>query len=121
MVIPCYDKIAGRSWDDLEARLVRDVIAGLWLLGEVEFKYASGEVDPRRVPYVPGASSYLLGGKFMLGNMLKKKTAHVNCFDLAALVYAALKAFGRRRVDLNGPETDVSAFKILFPVRKSPG
>lgn len=114
-VIPCYDEIEGRNWADLEAQLIRDVVASLWLLGEVDFNYASGEINPRRVPYEPGASSYLLSGEFMLGNMLKKETPHVDCFDLAALVYTAFKAFGRRRVDPNGPETDVSTFNAHVP------
>ena len=105
MTIPKYNHIKGKSWDRLEPHVVKSVMGMNWKLGKVDFNWASS----RSCPFQPDASrSYLLSIGRMLGNVHKKSKSSVTVFDLAALMYAAFKAFGRRRMEPNGPEVDVS-------------
>jgi hypothetical protein len=103
--IPFYEDVEGKSFADVESQVVGKVVYSIWKLGEVDFCYDS----------TIGQTSFFLGGHFHLGRMLKKQARTCNCFDMAALVYAGLKSFGRR--PLGGPdwpETDVSDSAIGF-------
>lgn len=107
--IPYYEDVRGKMWSEVEHQEVQQVVNRLWLFGHRDFCYdANGS----------GASSFLNGGTFLLGDMLQKTTSNgnntassCNCFDLAALVYVAFKSFGRRRATPNSPETDVSILR----------
>jgi hypothetical protein len=108
--IPFYEEIEGKSFADIESQVVGRVVYSFWKLGEVDFRYDS----------TIGASSFFGGGHFQLGRMLKKQARTCNCFDMAALVYAGLKSFGRRPLGGPGwPETDVSGSAIGFHEKRT--
>lgn len=97
--IPFYEEVKRRDFAHVESKVVARVVYSLWKLGEADFRYDSRAGD----------TSFFIGGHFQLGRMLKKQARTVNCFDMAALVYAGLKSFGKRPLtSVGGQETDVS-------------
>jgi hypothetical protein len=104
LTIPYYEEIAEKNFAEVERSIVGRVVSSLWQLSDRDFHY-----DSRR-----GVSSFLAGQEFQLGRMLMKQETTCNCYDLAALAYAAFKSFGKKRIGgPNGPETDVSVVCLL--------
>ncbi|KAK5047830.1 hypothetical protein LTR84_006495 [Exophiala bonariae] len=102
--IPRYFEVAAHSFAQVRQKVVTDVMFRFWHGGGQDFEY-----DMRS-----GASSFLKGNwvlnenRFELGRMLLKQSQHCNCDDLAALMYAAFKSFGKKQTaESNGNETDV--------------
>ncbi|KXT13648.1 hypothetical protein AC579_4988 [Pseudocercospora musae] len=98
--IPYYHHIEGKSWRQVEQTVLKYIMQRLWGMSSDLIKYDT----------INGSSSYLdlaFDSKLMfkLGDFLAKtgriprqldEPNRLNCFDLASLVYVALKSFGTR-------------------------
>ncbi|KAF7184958.1 hypothetical protein HII31_13581 [Pseudocercospora fuligena] len=109
--IPYYHHINGRPWYQVEQTVRENIIQSLWGMSS----------DLIEDDTINGASSYLdvahFDGKliFELGGFLAKIGKRLNCFDLASLVYVALKSFGTRpgaRNDVYVNIFDVGVYKV---------
>lgn len=86
LTIPDYGIVTGKSWDQVESRLVTHISRNLWRPGGVHQQY---DIEN-------GEAQYLKGNTFQLGAMLRREHNRCNCFDLAAFVYTAFKSLGRK-------------------------
>ncbi|EME87778.1 uncharacterized protein MYCFIDRAFT_169535 [Pseudocercospora fijiensis CIRAD86] len=109
--IPYYHHINGRAWYQVEQTVLENIMQRLWGMSSDLIKYDT----------IRGASSYLdvaFDSKFMfkLGEFLAKLANRLNCFDLASLIYVALKSLGTRPGARNNDDDHANRLPQVFDV-----